>query len=279
MNNKEEIKEIMRDWFYANYELPVDVCPYDEGEYVYIWGGPYEAEEELMEKFGNVYDEEIIRELADELNNESWEWSGQTIYDEEDIKAFISSSNMPINNLYNNINLMLELLNINLEEEHRNLLYNMIEVNGVSILETFLYEEFSKRILSDEIKLESFFEKYKPLKEQKISLDKLIKFSKSIKEIALKQLNDMLWHNLPKVSCLYKDILEIDIKNSTDFEFLNNMVKVRHNVVHHCNCGKDKEGNEIKISRENLEQLFDEVKKIANHIHNTLNTNDEHLHY
>jgi hypothetical protein len=46
-----EAARIMADWFLANFENPAHSTPCDEGAYVYIWGGPYFADEEL-EIFG-----------------------------------------------------------------------------------------------------------------------------------------------------------------------------------------------------------------------------------
>src|SRR6516164_4356205 len=49
----------MVDWFFANFEDPAESTPYDGG-YVYIWGGPYDAREELNEAFGVVATERAI---------------------------------------------------------------------------------------------------------------------------------------------------------------------------------------------------------------------------
>ena len=34
----DEVKSLLKEWFYENYEEPVNCCPWDEGEYIYIWG-------------------------------------------------------------------------------------------------------------------------------------------------------------------------------------------------------------------------------------------------
>ncbi|HEX9023368.1 MAG TPA: HEPN-associated N-terminal domain-containing protein, partial [Geobacteraceae bacterium] len=66
-------------WFYSKYEDPANNCPYEskEGGYQYIWGGPYDAYEELFQEFSGIYPDEIIEDLADELNDRSYEWSGK----------------------------------------------------------------------------------------------------------------------------------------------------------------------------------------------------------
>jgi len=65
-NNRQRMKEEMRNWFQENYtepyELPVD---HEEGGYSWIWG-----------RFDSVFPEDLIDELADELTQVCAEWSG-----------------------------------------------------------------------------------------------------------------------------------------------------------------------------------------------------------
>ncbi|HKY87537.1 MAG TPA: hypothetical protein VJL90_12310, partial [Pseudorhodoplanes sp.] len=64
----EALKEAIKDWFLSNFEDPAENTPYEsaEGGYQYIWGGPYDANEELYDNFPNV-PEEIIEGIVDEL--------------------------------------------------------------------------------------------------------------------------------------------------------------------------------------------------------------------
>ena len=59
-------------WFLDNYEDPVHNVPY-EGGYVYMFGGPYDAWEELFSQFPDV-DETIIDKAAERLIELSYEW-------------------------------------------------------------------------------------------------------------------------------------------------------------------------------------------------------------
>src|ERR1700687_4279884 len=70
--------EAMRGWFYKNYEDPVHSCPHDssEGGYQFVFGGPYDAQQELDQEFGGTIDDDVIKELADELDDECPNWSG-----------------------------------------------------------------------------------------------------------------------------------------------------------------------------------------------------------
>jgi len=73
--DKEDQIEVMKEWFFERYDDPVNRCPYDEGEYVYIFGGPYDAGEELENEFAAVCSDEALDELIEELRNKCWEWS------------------------------------------------------------------------------------------------------------------------------------------------------------------------------------------------------------
>ena len=84
----EEMIEAMVEWFHQNFEDPAQETPYEsaEGGYQYIWGGPYEASDELFDAFGGVYDDEVITEAASRIESESgtydWAPSGNRIRQE-----------------------------------------------------------------------------------------------------------------------------------------------------------------------------------------------------
>jgi hypothetical protein len=69
---RERQKEYMRHWFHRNFEDPVHETPYSsqEGGYLFIWGGPYDAREQLYDEFGSLVLEDRIEELADEIEGE-----------------------------------------------------------------------------------------------------------------------------------------------------------------------------------------------------------------
>ncbi|QEY16482.1 hypothetical protein D0C16_11120 [Cellvibrio sp. KY-GH-1] len=77
LEKEEKIAE-MKAWFFSNYEDPAQSCPYEtrEGGYQYIWGGPYDAREEIEGEFSGVVSDEIINEVVDDLETICWEWSG-----------------------------------------------------------------------------------------------------------------------------------------------------------------------------------------------------------
>ena len=66
--------EVMMEWFFTNFEDPVENTPWDEGEYVYIWGGPFDAREELNDAFGDQVTEATIEAAAEEIEKDGIEW-------------------------------------------------------------------------------------------------------------------------------------------------------------------------------------------------------------
>jgi len=68
--DEDEAVEAMVEWFRDNFEDPAEETPYEgaEGGYIYIWGGPYDAREELEDAFPEA-DEEAIRLAVDEVQS------------------------------------------------------------------------------------------------------------------------------------------------------------------------------------------------------------------
>lgn len=69
---KAEKLELMISWFHQNYEDPAQSTPYEsaEGGYQWIWGGPYDASEQLYNKFGDIVSEKLIEEAAAEIERD-----------------------------------------------------------------------------------------------------------------------------------------------------------------------------------------------------------------
>lgn len=74
---KDKQLEIMEVWFRTYFEDPAEETPYEsrEGGYQYIWGGPYDADEELQQEFSSLVPLDRIQELSEELGAENWQWA------------------------------------------------------------------------------------------------------------------------------------------------------------------------------------------------------------
>ena len=67
-------------WFNQNYEDPQNEMPYADKDsphnYEYIWGGPYDALEELGDEFGPFVSDETLQAAVDAVQNDgTYEWA------------------------------------------------------------------------------------------------------------------------------------------------------------------------------------------------------------
>src|ERR1700722_6653707 len=136
--------EAMRRWFHSNYEDPVESCPHDsrEGGYQYIYGGPYDAREQLDEEFSGVVGDEVIEELAEELDNITPYWSGNSDTLDADLDDYIFRSSAEsfrheeaFRQSASNIERLLE---VKVEAADRQCMLRLLYVNVITILETYL---------------------------------------------------------------------------------------------------------------------------------------------
>lgn len=74
--DSEERVDAMVAWFYENFEDPANETPYEsaEGGYLYIHGGPYEAEDYIPDHFPDATEEEVT-EAIDRLNGDGPEFA------------------------------------------------------------------------------------------------------------------------------------------------------------------------------------------------------------
>lgn len=69
--------DAMVEWFFANYEDPAHRTPYEgrEGGYQWIWGGPFDAREELYDNFSDEHEELIEAAVAEIESDGLTEWT------------------------------------------------------------------------------------------------------------------------------------------------------------------------------------------------------------
>ena len=89
------------------------------------------------------------------------------------------------------------------------------------------------------------------------------KLQKRVKD----DLFELMYHNLPKISNIYKIIFDIDIPDNMG-EIMQR-IKIRHDLVHR--NGKDKNNKEINISKPQLVETYDLIYNFIKEIDNKLN--------
>lgn len=267
--DKDEQKEIMREWFFSKYENPAESCPYDgrEGGYQYIYGGPYYAEDILNDEFINVFSEDVINELVDELNSECIEWSAIPTSDwYSDYEYMVKDA---YQNFIDHIAQINKLTNIDIgtDSELKNSFFKMIFVSVITSMETYLKDTFIIKLFGSDTYINNLLQNNAGINEKKYSLKKIKEDSDFLNNKIKEYLSSIMWHNLKKVSGLYKEAFDTTLclnKNLID------AVEKRHDIVHR--NGKTKDDIEFKISKEDVINLKNSVSIFVKTIENSFNT-------
>ena len=264
-NNEIQI-EVMKYWFSQNFENPAESTPYisKEGGYIYIWGGPYDAREELNEEFSEIVPENVIEELVDELEGESYEWAGKPEEERYDDYYYdvIAANTEFHSTLTESLTNSRKLLDYGISGDLSNPLHMMLHVNIITTLETFLSDAFISTVVGNDQLIRKFVKTNTDFSERKFALNDIFERMDNIEKEVKSYLIDLIWHNLAKVKNLYKQTLEIDFPEK--IENLYKAVAKRHDIVHR--SGKTKEGKPLIVTKDELIKLMDDVKSFAGHI-------------
>jgi hypothetical protein len=273
--NADGIRELMEYWFRLNYEDPTERTPYEsaEGGYIWIWGGPFETREVLEEEFSGKVDDELIEELASELDNECLEWAPTP--QPGDYDDYIVDDISSITEFHHNFGSAIldieKLLATDVPDPVVHNFNRLLYLNVVIALETYLSDAFINMVMSDGDLFNKFVENTPEFQQRKIPLSSVIKEAKTIELTAKTHLLEISWHNLARVSKMYESIL--GIKFPDDLGDLFRAVLKRHDIVHR--NGMDKDGNEIPISIDEIRELIRTVENFTLNIDQQLPDDDE----
>jgi hypothetical protein len=99
-----EQRELMREWFFQNFEDPNNETPRssETKEYIYVWGGPFEARSELYHKFGESVPEDLIEQVARDIESGGrFEWApgpNSPFYEHQNLRKKMSRRTTKIQN-------------------------------------------------------------------------------------------------------------------------------------------------------------------------------------
>ncbi|MGO9572444.1 MAG: HEPN domain-containing protein [Desulfomonilaceae bacterium] len=259
-------KDIMRHWFHAHFEDPVENTPYEgaEGGYIYIWGGPHDAQEVLGYEFGGIVPEAIIQELVEELESECTEWSGKP--DDDDLEEYyysVIASNTDFHRTFGlNLDNIGSLLELQVADHLEQPLMKVLYANTITALETFLSDAFINTVMDDSHLIRRLVENNPDFEARKFTLNEVFLKYDSIADEVKTYLLDIIWHNLAKVKEMYKATLGIDFP--ADSREIFKSILIRHDIVHR--NGRTKEGNELVLSKDTIRSLLAEVRRFVDYI-------------
>lgn len=271
---REEQIETMRAWFLENYEDPVERTPYEsrEGGYIYIWGGPYDAHDELS-IFGGYVPDDVIEELADDLSMDCPEWtSAEKPSDYEDgYLNLILSDNEYFKSFNDSIEHVNEILAANIAGAAQTHLFGLLYVSVITAVETYLSDAFINIVLNDGAHLRTFVEKNPEFAKKTFNLSEVFLKHEGIKDEVKEYLISQLWHNIKKIKPMYKTTL--DVSFPADLGKIFKAINIRHDLVHR--NGKNKDGEQVVITKEIIEALITDASGFINHVNEQLDANGE----
>lgn len=264
--DREEQIEAMKEWFFEHYTNPVHNSPYisAEGGYQYIWGGPYDAQEELEKEFGGIVPEDVIEEVADELNRTTTEWTGNAdehVLDEYEFEVAQSTEHRA--SFDDALTTVEAILNAEFRKDLSQPLWRQQYAAVFSALESYLSDFFYASIHADDALFNKFVEVNKDFQKIKLSLSDIIKEHKKIQQTVREYLSGLSWHNLPRIEPFYELVLGIKFDQQF-FIKLTTAVLIRHDIVHR--NGKKIDGTEIVLSRDQIAELISWVREFVQHI-------------
>ena len=145
-------------------------------------------------------------------------------------------------------------------------LTNLLYVNLVTCLEVYLADALANNVLSKIKFREAFIRTYKPFTKEKITISKIIDTYSNIDSLIKTRLREILYHDIEKVSNIYKSVFGFSFPPIGD---ICKIVYTRHDLVHR--NGKDKDGNEILLTKTEFNDAFNKICSFVETINNSLN--------
>ena len=263
--DRETQRDIMEAWFRQNFENPAERTPYEssEGGYIWIWGGPYDAREELGYEFSDIVPDNVIEELANELSLENAEWAPTPSPDDYDQLVEDIGEITEYYDIFSGAILDIEqLLETKVDGSVSPCFLRLLYVNVITALETYLSDAFINTVVNAPTLMRRFIETTPEFKSEKVSLADVFKAAEGVERKARTYLIDVVWHHIERVKPMYRATLDIDFPDNLSAVF--RAVLTRHDIVHR--NGKTKDGNEIIITPNDIASLIEAVEAFAQHI-------------
>lgn len=256
----------MRRWFLDRYEDPANKTPWDgeDKEYVFVWGGPYDPNDEIQSRFDSVVEFETMWELIENLwRNVGDKWAPiqheGIDYDEYVSHLIVVDRSDPHHFLEERICEIFAVLDAStLGGANRQLLHQMAHSSLIAALEAYLADTVSYWVDKNERALRRFVSTNKDFQTRSLTLAELFERLENLSAEVKTYLVDFVWHRLDKVKPMLASGLEIGVPEIGN---LMKEVKVRHDIVHR--AGRCADGNLVELSNEDLQRVRDTIQQFS----------------
>jgi hypothetical protein len=146
-------------------------------------------------------------------------------------------------------------------------LFRMLYSSTITAMETYLCDAFFHKVTSCEALTDKLLLSVHDFKEKKYSISDILDWkNNTIKKLQSYLLEDIVWHNIPKVQFLYKSALEIEFPANIDF--IHKSVAIRHDLVHR--NGRSITGKFHILTKSDIELLVSNVEEFIEYIENEI---------
>lgn len=233
-----------------------DECPHCQNLYSFeinAWEYPIgilDSEDSKSEGVKLDYEVDVAQEPEDDWGD-SWEYIEPSTFDEfnatmQKLRGMLESDLVLTNDIF----------------------LKMVDAFAVTAMEAYLSGTLIEKIKQNEKYLLNAAQKIDDLKDEKMSLYEVVQNPSEAKERIFAKLYEFMYHNLPKIKGIYETVFGIKI--DYPLKDLMAIVHRRHNIIHR--NGKDKDGVEIALTVNVIEQDLDTIVAFVSKINELLNS-------
>lgn len=160
------------------------------------------------------------------------------------------------------------LVSVSVEtEELKEYYYRLIYANVIASMEAYLSKTIITLVINNKDLFWNFVQKFN-WNNEKIDISQIKQVYDEMDIKVQTALTEVLYHNLPKVKGIYKDILNIKmLEDREEMGFLCKAVEIRHDIVHRNgrkNVRKNAQNNTDEYHNIQLEQVEELIARVDN---------------
>jgi len=254
----------MAEWFDSRFWDPAHETPYitAEGGYIWVHGGPYDASEQLHDRFAGVVPDDVIEravELVEQTGIYEWAPTQLTYYDRVS-DVFVDERYEPTQSLEARLDRLRGLLALQGIEEALAEVRKLAYAGVIAALESFLWETMAYFVEHHEKTIVDLITQHPLFRDKTIKLGDVYQTVITLKTEVKAHLQRVIWHRAENVGPLFKYGLGVDL----GFKGFEDAIQKRHDIVHR--SGHDVEGQAVAITDHDVTELANQVLAFANEV-------------
>lgn len=261
--------EAMRRWFCDRYEDPSNATPYssEDGGYYFVWGGPYDPNDVIQERFSGIVQFEVMEELIHDLYSEVGHMWAPVEHDYyEDLSMLVLDRSKPFELLTEHLLKIESMLTVTGKPESIQLVTQLAHGAVITALEAYLWDTVAYWVANDEDTLRNLVTTNKDFQAKTLQLSTIFERIERLKDEVEEYLQELVWHRLDKVKPLMASGLKITVPDIKD---LMKEILVRHDIIHRGGRGKD--GSPVIVSNADVCKAIEMVRAFTGKIEAELN--------